>query len=234
MRAILLGAGDPRGDAPGYPSYLQPAGPQLNLERKLASIARVAERQIVVIRREDDDRYHVGAIIEQVDPSATIVVAEGTTAGAACSALLAVDHLDPDDELLVTNLSDYVDTDLAPVVGGFRARRAAAGTVVFDSLYPRFSFVRLGGERGDEVLEVAEKNPISRHATAGLYWFARAGDFVDAAKSMIMKRNEVEHAFFVAPTFNEMILAGALVLAARIDPSQYSVRTVAGPERRAP
>lgn len=188
------------------------------LELSLESVRRVSERPIVMLREEDEKAFHLTSIVRQIDAEATTVMLASDTAGAACTALLAIDLMDLDDELLIVNLTDYADVDLRVPVAEFRARRAAAGTLVFESLHPRYSYVRI--ENG-EVREVAEKNPISRHATAGVYWFSTAAIFVKAAKSMIIKRAAVDHLYYVAPTLNEVILGGGLVSAFEIDPSRY-------------
>ncbi|GIG29917.1 sugar phosphate nucleotidyltransferase [Cellulomonas marina] len=224
MKAVLLGAG-PRGagrrSEDQQPSYLREQDRTLMLERTLRSVGRVARESVVVVRAEDAERYHVDHIVSLIEPDAHLIVVAHDTAGAACSALLAVDLLEEDEELLVVNLTDFADVDLRDAVGVFRERGAAAGTLVFDSLHPRYSYVRLEGEGGDEVVEVAEKSPISRHATAGVYWFASTTAFVEAAKSMILKRAEVQHSYFVAPVLNEIILDGGLVLAVRIEQDAY-------------
>ena len=51
------------------------------------------------------------------------------------------------------------------------------GVIVFDSVHPRWSFVRV--DKAGFVIETAEKRPISRLATAGFYYFRRGADFVD-------------------------------------------------------
>ena len=51
-----------------------------------------------------------------------------------------------------------------------------------------------------------QQNPISTNATVGLFWYARAEYFVEAAKQMIIKNAKINNSFFIAPAFNEMIL----------------------------
>jgi hypothetical protein len=64
------------------------------------------------------------------------------------------------------------------------------------------------GFEGDQVVAVAEKQPISRHATVGIYYFRRGLDFVQAAERMLLKHASVGGEFYVAPVFNEFILDG--------------------------
>ena len=167
------------------------------------------EKFVFVVRKEDVLRSHLHRVLKLMDPTSVVVQAEGPTAGAACTALLAIDQIKPDAELIVTNGDQLLECDLAAVLADFRARKLDAGTIVFDSVHPRWSFVRVGAD--GFVTEAAEKRPISRQATAGFYYFRRGADFLRAATDMIRKDAQVNGLFYVCPTFNEMILAGAKI-----------------------
>ena len=80
------------------------------------------------------------------------------TRGAACTVLLATDLIDSDADLLIVGLNEYVETDLMAVVQTFRERGLDAGTLVFESVHPRYSYVRLGED--GLVLEAAQGRPI--------------------------------------------------------------------------
>jgi dTDP-glucose pyrophosphorylase len=219
VKSVLLGAGPRLGQrGSDYPGFLREHDGRMMLELILSSVARVSEKPILMFRESDERSYHLSSIVRQIDSGAKTINLATETAGAACTALLAMDLLDLDEELLILNLTDFANVDLRKPIEEFRSRKATAGTLVFESLHPRYSFVRI--ENG-EVREVAEKNPISRHATAGVYWFANASIFLEAAKSMIVKRAAVDHLFYVAPTLNEVILSGGLVLAHEISSMDY-------------
>lgn len=222
MNIIILAAGNGHGDLQDkeYPLFLSELDGELIIERLARSCLSLAPERIMFAMRADDIRlHHVDGIIRLIAPSAKIVQIAGETRGAACTALLTIDYLDLDDEVLILNATDLLDVNLNEILQGFRSDVADAGTVIFDSLHPRYSFVRLEG--GNQVVEAAEKNPISRNATAGFYWFRRAGDFVRACEQMISKDANVGGKYYVSLTLNEMLLAGQSVLAARIDPEQY-------------
>jgi len=57
----------------------------------------------------------------------------------------------------------------------------------------------------DLLLNVQKKKPISRHATAGVYYFRRGHDFVQAAKTMIKRKKTINGQYFVCPVYNELI-----------------------------
>ena len=94
-----------------------------------------------------------------------------------------------------------------------------AGTVVFPSIHPRYSYARL--DEDDLVIEVAEKRPISKNATVGFYWFHHGMDFVKAAKAQIQKDGSVGGNYYVSPTLNELILEGKRVGSFRVRGSDF-------------
>lgn len=171
------------------------------------------------VQREENQQFHTGDVIRLLEPATVVVEVPAATKGAACTALLAIEHLDPDDDLLVLNGDQIVVAELPAIVAGFRAAGLDGGTLVFDSVHPRWSYVRCGAD--GYVAEAAEKRPISRMATAGIYWFKRAGDFLDATMSMIRKDASVGGHFYVCPAFNEMILQQRRIGVCVIDRSQY-------------
>src|ERR1700709_2108316 len=126
--------------------------------------------------------------------------------GATCTALLAVDYIETDDELLIVNGDELVDIELGPVLESFREKGFSAGVFTFPSVHPRYSYVRLDDD--GMVIEAAEKRPISRHATAGLYWFRHGTDFVAAAMNQIRNRDSVEDLYYICPSLNDPILRG--------------------------
>ncbi|MCE9608432.1 MAG: glycosyltransferase family 2 protein [Planctomycetia bacterium] len=177
------------------------------------------EKFVFVVRKEDVLRSHLHSVLHLLDPASAVVRAEGPTAGAACTALLAIEHIRPEAELIVSNGDQLFDCDLAAVIADFRSRSLDAGTIVFDSVHPRWSFVRVGND--GLVSEAAEKRPISRDATAGFYYFRRGADFLRAATDMIRKDAHVNGLFYVCPAFNEMILTGAKIGVHRIPREAY-------------
>jgi len=172
-----------------------------------------------VIRKEDDLRFHLSDVLRLLDPDCAIITADGETAGAACTVMLAVEQIDNDDELVIANGDQILDFDMNRVIAEFRERDLDAGTVVFDSVHPRWSFVKTDAE--GQVIEAAEKRPISRNATAGIYYFRKGTDFIAAAKAMIHKGANVNGGYFVCPAFNELILKQKKIGVHQIDRDRY-------------
>jgi NDP-sugar pyrophosphorylase family protein len=223
MKVILpMAGGDEAFRKAGFPfakPLIEIAGRPL-FEHAFAPLRAIpGARFVFVIRKEDDLRFHLGEVLRLIDPAGRVIRAEGETAGAACTALLAVEAIDPEEELLIANADQILDFDVAATIARLRGRGLDAGTVVFDSVHPRWSFVKTDAE--GLVIEAAEKRPISRNATAGVYWYRQGRFFVEAAKAMIAKGASVNGGFFVCPTFNELILAQRRIGVERIERGQY-------------
>lgn len=219
---LILAAGDRSGGPadPPYPTWLLEVEGRLLIDRQVSALSiGQSTHFIFAFTQGEIDDNHVDDIARQLRPDASIVAIRKRTAGAACTALLAIGEIDLDQELIVVSATDHADIDYAEVVQSFRDRGADAGVLIFDSLHPRYSFVRLDEEGW--VIEAAEKRPISRSANAGFYWYARGRDFFDSVKTMILKDAKVNGAFYISPSLNELILEGRKIAAHPIATSQY-------------
>ncbi|OGS97066.1 MAG: hypothetical protein A3H31_08360 [Gallionellales bacterium RIFCSPLOWO2_02_FULL_57_47] len=165
------------------------------------------KRFIFIVNAADCQKYHLDNVLRLITNDCGVVIQlEKETAGAACSALMAIDHIDNNDALMISNGDHIFNYDLNRVISGFESRSVDAGSVCFDSVHPKWSFVRL--DENNKIIETAEKRPLSRNAIAGLYYFKHGSDFVRAAKKTIEKDASVNGRFYVAPTLNELVLEG--------------------------
>lgn len=207
MNILILAAGPGAvRDGGGYPLCLMEFRQRPLIEAQLARCAALApDRVFLAFNEPDIQTYHLDRIVQLLCPQATVVPVRGATGGAACTALLAAGGIDSPEELLILNGNEFLDVDHDAIVASLRARGLDAGTAVFRSVHPRYSYVRL--DENKLVVEASEKKPISTQATAGFYWFARGSDFVAAAKNQIRKDASAQGGFYICPTFNELILA---------------------------
>ena len=177
------------------------------------------KRFIFVVREEDCVRFHLDSTLRLlVKDQIEVIRIQRETKGAACSALLATEFISNDQPLLICNGDQIFDLDLNESLKSIRGDQVDAACLSFRSVHPRWSYVRL--ESG-EIVEAAEKHPLSENAIAGFYYFAKGIDFVDAAKRMILKDAQVNGAFYIAPVLNELVLKGKRMRAYEIDGAKY-------------
>lgn len=221
MNVLILAAGAQAAeDRTTYPVWLSEIDGHLVIERLATSLSiKDTANFIFALTKADIDEHHVDDIVSQIAPNATIIPIERQTAGAACTALLAIGALDLEAELIVASATDYVEVDYSTIIQSFRDRKADVGLVTFESLHPRYAYVAI--DETGWVVEAAEKRPISRRASAGFYWYAKASDFVSSLQEMILKDAHVGGVFYISPSLNELVLAGRRISSYHLEYAQY-------------
>jgi len=173
---------------------------------------------IFVLSSADCRRFHLDSTLDIItNYQCQIVRLNNEAKGAACSALMAINHIGNNGPLIIANSDQLFDYALSDLIEKFK--ESDAGVVTFESVHPRWSYVRL--DRDGFVVETAEKRPISREAIAGLYYFRYGSDFVEAAMRSIQKDSSVNGNFYIAPTLNELILQGKKIRVAKINANRY-------------
>jgi dTDP-glucose pyrophosphorylase len=184
--------------------------PLIDVEGK-PMIQRVVENldleaeYIFLVRKEHLVKYNgLKLTLEKItNGKSTIVEVNGLTEGAACTALLAKDYINDDDDLLIANSDQIIE--YSPENFKLLKDFSSVDGIVFcfNAVHPKWSFVKINTQ--GLVTEIAEKNPISNIATCGIYWYRRGKDFVFSAEQMIKKNYRVNNEFYIAPVYNEFL-----------------------------
>lgn len=165
---------------------------------------------IFVVQKAHREKFNLEVLLNLIVPGCKIVETDGITQGAACTALLAREHIDSDAPLFFANSDQYVEWTPAEFMYRTAESQADGGIVTFKATHPKWSFAKVVD---GFVTEVAEKNPISDNATVGFYYWKHGSDFVKYADSMIEKNLRVNGEFYVCPVFNEAIADGKKIRA---------------------
>ena len=158
---------------------------------------------IYVVQKEHREKYNLDTLLDLITPGCKIVETDGITEGAACTALLAKEHINNDAPLFFANSDQFVEWDSNEFLYKMNETEADGGIVTFKATHPKWSFAKINEE--GLVTEVAEKNPISDIATVGYYYWKHGSDFVKYAEQMIDRDIRVNNEFYVCPVFNEAI-----------------------------
>ena len=161
---------------------------------------------IYVVQKSHREKYNLDTLLNLLTPGCKIVEVDGITEGAACTALLAKEHIDNGNPLFFANSDQFVEWDSNEFMYKMQETDADGGIVTFNATHPKWSFAKVD-EQG-LVTEVAEKNPISDIATVGYYYWKHGSDFVKYSEQMIKKDIRVNNEFYVCPVFNQAIEAG--------------------------
>jgi NDP-sugar pyrophosphorylase family protein len=218
---LILAANDFHDDRDrGYPLALSEINGKTLLQHLTEQCNSIPGAQLTLaVKEQDCKRWHLDNVVRLLSPQANVVQIRRTTSGAACTALLAISNFSSENPLLIVNGNELIDINFNEVVTKFWEADYDAGVVIFPSVHPRYSYVRLNEEQ--LVVECAEKNPISNHATVGFYWFRRGRDFVESAQQTILKHAHVDGQYYICPTMNEMVLRQARIGAHPISAQQF-------------
>jgi len=162
-----------------------------------------------IVQKEHYEKYSLQHLLNLIAPNCNIVQVDGITEGAACTTLLAKEFIDNDEPLLMANSDQFVEWDSNETLYAFTNGNCDGGIITFPATHPKWSYAKLGED--GYVSEVAEKKPISEHATVGIYWWAKGSDYVKYAEQMIEKDIRVNNEYYVCPVFNEAIGDGKKV-----------------------
>jgi len=161
---------------------------------------------IFIAQREHREKYNLTSLLGLVSNGCDIIDVDGLTEGACCTTLLAKHLIDNDSPLLIANSDQYLDWNTSEFMYKMQEQDVDAGMVTFRSTHPKWSFARVDAD--GYVTEVAEKNPISDIATAGIYYWKHGCDYVRYAQQMIEKDIRFNNEFYVCPVFNEAVADG--------------------------
>lgn len=202
---LLMGGSGLNMNDDSYPIYLSEVNGKLILEQQIENCKTLSPvKFIFCVRQSDIKQFHTDSVICQIVPDAKIIEVAGQTKGAVCTALLGSEYIDNDEELVLQAIDDFIEDDGEQILKYFHNENADAGVVSFNSVHPRYSFVKLN-EAGEPV-EFAEKHPISKNALVSFYYFKKGKDFVECAKEIIRKDNSLNGNFYISQTMNEMLL----------------------------
>lgn len=209
----------PEADYP-YPKPLIEINGRTMIERVVENLKAInaEKRFIFIVNSADCRKYHLDNTLQLLtDGEALVLQIDKETKGAACSALLAIDHIGNDSPLVICNADQIFDCDLGQIVENFLS--FDAGVITFDSVHPRWSYAEL--DQNAFLTQATEKNPISKHAIAGFYFFKKGIDYIAGACRMISKDAHVNGNFYVAPVMNELVLQGLKIRAIQVPAREY-------------
>lgn len=162
-------------------------------------------RFIFICQAEHLHNYPLRSLLEIKAQGCHIIEVGAVTEGAACTVLLAKPYIDNVDQLMIANCDQYIDVDINQYLGGLTPN--VDGLIMtMKETSNKWSYIELDSQ--SKITRVVEKEVVSEEATVGIYNYQRGADFVNAAERMIEKNFRVNNEFYVAPAYNEMILAG--------------------------
>lgn len=161
---------------------------------------------VFVVQKQHYDDYNLSQLLNLIAPGCKIVITDGITQGAACSALLAKEFINNDKHLLIANSDQFVQWDSCQFMYSMISQELDGSILTFRANETKWSYAK-ENDLG-YITEVKEKEVISDKATVGIYLYNKGSEFVHYAEQMISKNIRVNNEFYIAPIYNEYILDG--------------------------
>jgi dTDP-glucose pyrophosphorylase len=212
-QTLITAAGDSRGEfiSAGFkvPKSLMSVEGEFLINKAIQSYWHPPERLVVALNGEENTEFFLDREVLQIFPDATIVKTSGAVRGALATAVLAAESIDLSKPLVVSAGDSFICGGIENYIGSLMSRNSDAGTVVFISANPRWSYINIG-EFGN-VLQVTEKSVTGPYATTGCFYFKSAALFFEAAKWVFINNARINGNFYVSTSLNYLISKGMSV-----------------------
>lgn len=173
------------------------------IQRVIENIDMPEREHIFIVQKPHIEKYpQIKEYLQGCVNNSTVVEIEGLTEGAACTTLLAKEHIDNDEPLLIANADQWVDW--IPEHFQNFCKEVDGCIPFFLSDSPKHSYSRVDYTTGN-ITQVAEKQVISNFATVGIYYWARGSDYVSCAEEMIKRNIRFNNEFYICPVYNILI-----------------------------
>jgi hypothetical protein len=179
------------------------------LEKAYDAYASHAAKKTIVIRTEAATSVALSAILKK-DSLVNVQLSSADTQGALCSALLAIDHIDPSMPLFIVPGDSFITGETGGLFREMLTLDAQAGTLLFKANGERWSFARI--DKDGSVLEMAEKIEISDAASTGVFYFRSGEIFIQAAEWVLLNNLRTSRNFYVSTAINYLAMAGHQVV----------------------
>jgi len=160
---------------------------------------------IFIVRKYDSPIHNkeVESILRKIKPGCKILTIDYVTEGPACSALLAADYINNDQELVIANCDQIMWWSGERFINYVRNNNFDGAVVTYTTNTPKNSYAKVN-LKGD-VIQIAEKKVISNIGLNGIHYWKKGLDFIDSTKEMMESNDRVNNEYYIAPTYNYMI-----------------------------
>jgi dTDP-glucose pyrophosphorylase len=181
-----------------YKAFL-PVGRQRMIDAVISNVRPSQDHLFTFVSRYD-------LLLDSLPSGSFVLRLDEPTDGAVSTVLKVREHIDSDTPLLIVNSDQLIDFKIDDFLA--KAKNYDGLILTFPATDPKWSYASV---KNGEVVGVAEKVPISNHATCGVYYFGSGHDFLQAADQMIRKNIRTKGEFYLCPVYNEYIAMGKTV-----------------------
>ena len=198
-----------------YPRYLRMMGDKILLEKAVESLTskKYQQKFYFIVSDQFERKFNISHTIKQINSNSEVILAKAQTAGSVCTVLLAIDHADNNpcivaahDQILKKPIDQFLNETIK--------EQSEAGLITFNSIHPKWSYVQLNDS--NKVIRAVGNDPISRHASSGIYYFRNTREMMDKSLAFMKKFGGQKMPFLTNLILNEYILNDQKVTAYQI------------------
>lgn len=178
-------------------------------------------RYIFITRKYEnpDHNKSLSSILKKISPNSIEICIEDTTRGSVETCLVAKDHIDNEDELIITNCDQITDWDSEEFLSFVSNENIDGVVVTYTSINPKNSFAVLKNGR---ISNLVEKKAVSDVALIGVHYWKRGSDFVRSAEDLMKDfQKEGRPECYISESYNYLIREGMFIKSYHIDQNQY-------------
>ncbi len=182
-----------------------------------------SDRLLIAINREHAQTTPLIAELARLAPAAEVAIIEPHRDGPVRTLLAVADRIDANEELLLSYCDFGVRWSLPAFLEWCRAGRWDAAMSAYRGFHPHslgptlYAYMRTeedpASAPGAHVQEIREKhhftpNRMDEYASAGLFWFRRAGALLEASRAIVAEGERAAGEFYVSTAVQRQIAAG--------------------------
>ena len=179
---------------------------------------------IFICLKEHIEKFSLDTVLKNLKPECKIVSIDEITDGAASTILKSKELINKDEPIIIANCDQWIDWSSSRFIDFINKKNPDAALVTYTSTHPRNSFVKIYKE--NQVVEIAEKKPISNIANAGIFYSKSGKDMISAIENMINKNIRTNNEFFLSTAFNELDFEKSKILTYHVN----EVKSMGTPE----
>lgn len=187
--------------------------------RTIESIGLEFDDYIFIVRKE----HNLSDQVITHYPNAKIVELDALTEGAACSVATADPYIDDTDSVCICNCDQFFEWNSLE----FESHKHNDGVILLfhdPARDPKWSFAAYEPD-SDRIFKVAEKDPISEYATAGLYYWRNWGVYKQGLQMMMSDNDRTNGEFYLCPVYNHTIRLQNTVISGILIDEMHGVGT---------
>jgi len=179
---------------------------------------------IFICLKEHIEKFSLDTVLKNLKPDCKIISIDKVTEGAAATILESKSLINNDEPVIIANCDQWIDWSSSRFIDFINKKNPEGALVTYTSTHPRNSFVKINEE--NQVVEIAEKKPISNIANAGIFYVKSGKNMIEAIEKMINQEIRTNNEFFLSTAFNEFNFEKSKIMTYHVD----EVKSMGTPE----